>query len=316
MVTVVDEQPVARGSLAHALAEVQANLPAIGKNREADVRSDKARFKYTYADLADVTAAVLPALGKVGLAWTALPTMTPDGRFVLRYSLIHTSGDSLDGEYPLPDPTRTPPQQLGSAITYARRYSLCSVTGVAPADDDDDAAATQGSPASHYEPPPPRPRPTVSEYDGGPPDQPARDWDSEIGAAVKARDSEKLRALWHEARGLLEVRDKIAAASKRLETTPAPAEQKQQRHMHALIREADVTDRADRLHLMSVILNRDEPLTTSSELTATDATTVIDTLQRLKKSAHQGGLPGAVTDLLNAHELRQMAEADQDGGAE
>jgi hypothetical protein len=58
-------------------------------------------------------------------------------RFVLAYKLLHVSGESVAGEYPLP--TGGTPQALGSAITYGRRYALCAVTGLAPEDDDDDA---------------------------------------------------------------------------------------------------------------------------------------------------------------------------------
>jgi ribosomal protein S20 len=54
---------------------------------------------------------------------------------------LHTSGEKVSGEYPLP--TGGSPQALGSAITYARRYCLCAVTGVAADDDDDGAAATE-----------------------------------------------------------------------------------------------------------------------------------------------------------------------------
>lgn len=91
----------------------------------------------------------------------------------------------------------------------------------------------------------------------------------------------------------------------------------QNRMMHALFREAEVEDRADRLELTGVILER--TLTTSAGLTVRDAGVVIDTLERLKTSGHQGGLPGAVTDLLTAAEVaraeREMA-AEQAGDAE
>jgi hypothetical protein len=42
-----------------------------------------------------------------------------------------------------PPPTRGTPQQIGSALTYARRYILCAVTGVAPGGEDDDGKAAQ-----------------------------------------------------------------------------------------------------------------------------------------------------------------------------
>lgn len=135
-----------------ALAKLQADLPKIGKNATAQYGK--------YADLADVSAIVLPQLGKYGLAFTARPTMH-DGSFVLAYSLVHVCGEREDGFYPLPANGNS--QQLGSAITYARRYSLCAVTGVAPDEDDDGAAAVsapwQGRSGGDWErstPAPPR----------------------------------------------------------------------------------------------------------------------------------------------------------------
>jgi len=131
---------MAAATLAEALAAIQADLPEIRKAGTAKVPTKTGgSYSYTYADLAAVTRVILPRLGKVGLSWTTRPTLV-DGRFVLAYKLLHTSGEAEEGMYPLPD--RGSPQEIGSAITYARRYALCSVTGVAPDDDDDGAAAT------------------------------------------------------------------------------------------------------------------------------------------------------------------------------
>lgn len=129
-------------SLTSALAAVQAELPSVGKDKKATVKSDKGSYAYTYADLAAVSAAILPRLSKHGLAWVTLPTVN-EGKFVLRYELRHTSGESVSGSYPLPASGR--PQEMGSAITYARRYTLCAATGVAPEDDDDNASAAERS---------------------------------------------------------------------------------------------------------------------------------------------------------------------------
>ena len=135
-------------NLATALARVQRNLPHVGKTKTAQVKSDKAHYSYKYADLADVASAILPLLGAEGLAFIAKPTFDGD-RFVLAYSLTHgPSGEHQDGTYPLPDPLRSTPQQIGGAITYARRYCLSSVTGVA-ADEDDDGRAASVDKAAH-----------------------------------------------------------------------------------------------------------------------------------------------------------------------
>lgn len=122
-------------NLAEALAAFQAELPAIKKTQTAKVKTKTGSdYSYTYAGLPDVSSTVLPLLGKHGLSFTAAPTLLND-RFVLSYRLLHSSGQSLDGAYPLP--SNGSAQELGSAITYARRYALCSVVGVAAEDDDD-----------------------------------------------------------------------------------------------------------------------------------------------------------------------------------
>jgi len=117
-------------SLTAAVSELQRDLPHVGKT--ADAQYGK------YADLATVTKAIMPKLAEVGLAFIAKPTMSAEG-FALVYRLMHVSGQSEDGVYPLP--ASGTPQQIGSAITYARRYCLCAVTGVAPVEDDDDGQA-------------------------------------------------------------------------------------------------------------------------------------------------------------------------------
>jgi hypothetical protein len=129
-----------QSELTLALTKLQAALPAIGKDQKATVKSDKGSYTYNFADLASISAAVLPLLSGVGLAWTTRPTIE-DGKFVLRYQLRHVSGEVLEGTYPLPSASR--PQEIGSAITYARRYALCAVTGIAPANDDQDAAQVE-----------------------------------------------------------------------------------------------------------------------------------------------------------------------------
>jgi hypothetical protein len=120
-------------AFAGALAAFQVELPHIAKGQ----RATAGPFSYDYADLTDITKQVTPLLAKHGLSWTARPHMTDHG-FVLRSALLHSGGWREEGDYPLPDPSKTDPQKLGSAITYARRYSFTALTGVAPGGDDDD----------------------------------------------------------------------------------------------------------------------------------------------------------------------------------
>ena len=123
-----------------ALAAFQAELPHVAKGNTADTGS----YRYDYADIEDVFGTVLPRLGKHGLAFTAVVTIRDDGQRVLDYALVHASGEERGGCYPLPGQATA--QQMGSAITYARRYSLLAVTGVAPGGEDDDGKAASDAP--------------------------------------------------------------------------------------------------------------------------------------------------------------------------
>ncbi len=147
MTAVQADEATPLAAFAVALAQFQLAVPNIAKDQRAQIKSDKGSFSYSYADLTDITATVLPLLAKVGLSWSAKPTLSEAG-FILAYSLRHIAGHVETGEYPLPDPARTPAQQLGSAITYARRYCLTAVTGVAPGGDDDDGARAQDARAA------------------------------------------------------------------------------------------------------------------------------------------------------------------------
>lgn len=143
---------VEHSGLWEALAAFQAELPVIEKTQSAKIPTKTGPgFSYEYADLSDVTSKVLPLLGKHGLSWTCTTALLESGQFVMRYRLSHSvSEDSIEGVYPLPGPN-TPAQAMGSAITYARRYSLLLATGVAPGGEDDDGiAAHRIEPQANY----------------------------------------------------------------------------------------------------------------------------------------------------------------------
>jgi ERF superfamily len=128
--------PAPPSPLAAALVALQRDLPDIRKTETAKVETKTGSYSYSYANLATISRQIRPLLHDHGFAFTAWTQFSGD-RFVLAYQLLHTSGQSIAGEYPLP--TGGSPQALGSAITYGRRYALCAVTGLTPEDDDDDA---------------------------------------------------------------------------------------------------------------------------------------------------------------------------------
>jgi hypothetical protein len=91
--------------------------------------------KYSFAPLPEIIDAVRPVLTKHGLALVQLVRER-----MLETRLIHTSGQWIGAAYTLPSLADS--QDMGSAITYARRYSLCAILGIAGEDDEDGEAAT------------------------------------------------------------------------------------------------------------------------------------------------------------------------------
>lgn len=149
-------EPSPAVAFAQAVVAFQQVAPKVGKSQTAKVKSDKGSYEYGYADLSEISDAAFPLLAEHGLAFLTRPTMAA-GLFVLRYSLLHAGGHAMEGDYPLPDPARSSPQQIGSAITYGRRYCLCAVTGIAPRGEDDDGRHAADARAAEAPSPPPPP---------------------------------------------------------------------------------------------------------------------------------------------------------------
>lgn len=129
--------------IATALAKAQANM---GKALKAN-KND--HFRSKYADLGNVMDACLPALNEVGIALIQ-PTGTDErGNFVETILIHGESGEQLSCRVPL-ILGKNDMQGFGSAVTYARRYGLMAMAGIAPEDDDGNAAAAsapKGKPA-------------------------------------------------------------------------------------------------------------------------------------------------------------------------
>jgi len=125
--------------LAAALAAAQGMMENAVMNRV------NPHFKSKYADLAAIFDAARKPLSANGLA---IVQTIGDG--VLHTRLLHTSGQWIASEHPLPMSGR--PQEIGSALTYARRYSLSALIGIA-ADEDDDANAAQKAAKNGPQPP-------------------------------------------------------------------------------------------------------------------------------------------------------------------
>jgi hypothetical protein len=124
-----------------ALAKFQAEMPPVKKAQKATVPTKAGgSYSYTYAGLPDVVDAVTPLLTRHGLAFSCCPRRADDGTYELFGVLLHESGESLTGSLPI---FGRQAQEIGSSITYGRRYLLGCMTGVVTDDDDDGGLAHQ-----------------------------------------------------------------------------------------------------------------------------------------------------------------------------
>lgn len=98
-------------------------------------------FRSKYADLTSVWDACRSVLKKHKLA--VIQTFEPNDISVLCVTtLLHESGEYIQGKLQMPHKDNTP-QAIGSAITYARRYSLAAILGIVTDEDDDANEATR-----------------------------------------------------------------------------------------------------------------------------------------------------------------------------
>lgn len=96
-------------------------------------------FRSKYADLAVCVEAVRDALNNNGIALMQ-PTHDCEGGVKVETLFIHESGQTLSGGHLFVPAAKHDAQGYGSALTYARRYSLLAACGIAPEDDDGNAA--------------------------------------------------------------------------------------------------------------------------------------------------------------------------------
>lgn len=102
--------------------------------------STNPHFRSKYADLSACVEAVIDALNKNGIALMQKTYECKDGVMV-ETVFIHESGEIMECGLLHVPATKHDAQGFGSALTYARRYSLQAACGIAPEDDDGNAAS-------------------------------------------------------------------------------------------------------------------------------------------------------------------------------
>ena len=118
--------------LATALAKAQGELEHATKSHTNPF------FNSRYATLADVITTITRTFSKHGLSFAQLQ-FSEGGNDYLLTKLMHSSGEFIDSIAPIIFKARDA-QGYGSGLTYARRYSLCAISGISQEDDDGNAA--------------------------------------------------------------------------------------------------------------------------------------------------------------------------------
>lgn len=120
--------------LACVLVTARARIPEITKNKTVSYGVRGGDKKYSYADLPSILNVVVSALAEGGMMLSQ-PMIYRDGQQLLQTIILHASGQFLGSEMVLP--MGLSPQDLGSVITYYRRYELTALLGISPEDDTD-----------------------------------------------------------------------------------------------------------------------------------------------------------------------------------
>lgn len=123
-------------NLATALAQAQ------GKMKNATLNKVNPHFRSRYADLAAIRDAAIPALAEQGIALVQAIETREYGTVVVTKLL--KGEEAITSECPVIVGEKCKPQEFGSALTYARRYSMAAIVGIS-ADEDDDANAAEDS---------------------------------------------------------------------------------------------------------------------------------------------------------------------------
>jgi hypothetical protein len=121
-----------------ALAKAQ------GAIENAPLNSTNPHFKSRYADLAAIRDAVIPALSENGIAVSQVLDVREFGPVVVTRLMF--GDEAIESVCPIAVGQTYKPQEFGSAVTYARRYSLAAICCIA-AEEDDDAQTAKQPPA-------------------------------------------------------------------------------------------------------------------------------------------------------------------------
>src|SRR5262245_51669410 len=139
-------------ALASALAKAQAELVNPEKSLTATIRPGRpgeGDRSFRYAPLSSGLDIVRKTLGQHEIATVQTTAIDPStGMVHLTTMLAHASGEWIASEWPVcPIAETANPQRMGAALTYARRYALFTLVGIAGEDDIDAPDLAHGAPS-------------------------------------------------------------------------------------------------------------------------------------------------------------------------
>src|SRR5277367_6181633 len=147
------------GAIAAALAKAQAELTNPEKSLIATIRASHPRENdqtFRYAALSSGLDIVRKALGGHEISTVQTTAIDKEAGLIrLTTTLAHASGEWLSSEWPVcPLADTAAPRRMGAALTYARRYALFTLVGIAGEDDVDapDLLPPEQQTAKPYEP--------------------------------------------------------------------------------------------------------------------------------------------------------------------
>lgn len=124
-----------------ALSKFQGKLPLIPLDKTVKVRTKTGgEYTFAYAPLPTILEKIRPILVENELSF--IQTISENG---VTTAIYHSSGESIESTLPVKLPVNLSPQDIGSWVTYMKRYSLCLALGIAGDDDDDANVATGNS---------------------------------------------------------------------------------------------------------------------------------------------------------------------------
>ena len=125
-------------AIAAALAKAQSHLTNPEKTLCAIIRSPfprEADRTFRYASLASGLGIIRKSLGEQEIATIQTTQIDPNGQIRLTTLLAHASGEWISSDWPVCSATETASHRMGAALTYARRYALFALVGIAGEDD-------------------------------------------------------------------------------------------------------------------------------------------------------------------------------------